>query len=311
MESSLISNTALVRTTNWKGHRVTSKVPLASCRLPLLSRPGTRPMHEKRNERERYEWEQWSMANPWRTRGDRNSRWKDTVVGAYRRHRWAQKARKRPVAIRLAGWDRRWHRTKLESTASVAVRIERGKRREGERKKGERERESVCAGEHSRATVLERAGDEGDEWGESVNTRMNRGPWFAVRKVIVRRSEGKDCSAIFIVIEWSFLYFRFRNFLLELTLKLNDLNIFKPVSWRLRMLGSRKEIVARKCIVAINVLLGILKELKNWLRFESFFFFEFETSLHEERNCNLGNHYCYWMFFFYFQYVINNFKLNY
>lgn len=83
------------------------------------------------------------------------------MVGAYRRHRWAQKARKRPVAIRLAGWDRRWHRTKLESTASVAVRIERGKRREGESKR--RERESVCSGEHSRATVLERAGDEGDE----------------------------------------------------------------------------------------------------------------------------------------------------
>lgn len=105
------------------------------------------------------------MANPWRTRGDRNSRWKDTVVGAYRRHRWAQKARKRPVAIRLAGWDRRWHRTKLESTASVAVRIERGKRRERERKRRGRERErgSVCTGEHSRATVLERAGDEGDE----------------------------------------------------------------------------------------------------------------------------------------------------
>ena len=89
------------------------------------------------------------------------------MVGAYRRHRWAQKARKRPVAIRLAGWDRRWHRTKLESTASVAVRIERGKRREGESKRRERERErereSVCSGEHSRATVLERAGDEGDE----------------------------------------------------------------------------------------------------------------------------------------------------
>ena len=86
------------------------------------------------------------MANPWRTRGDRNSRWKDTVVGAYRRHRWAQKARKRPVAIRLAGWDRRWHRTKLESTASVAVRIERGKRREGEskRREKERERERAC-----------------------------------------------------------------------------------------------------------------------------------------------------------------------
>lgn len=80
----------------------------------------------------------------------------------------------------------------------------------------------------------------------------------------MRRSEGKDCSAIFIVIEWSFLYFRFRNSLLELTLKLNDLNIFKRlVKIRLRMLGSRKEIVARKCIVGMNVLLGILKELKN------------------------------------------------
>lgn len=123
--------------------RASSDIKGSARRLPLLSRPGTRPMHEKRNERERYEWEQWSMANPWRTRGDRNSRWKDTVVGAYRRHRWAQKARKRPVAIRLAGWDRRWHRTKLESTASVAVRIERGKRREGERKKGERERACV------------------------------------------------------------------------------------------------------------------------------------------------------------------------
>lgn len=118
-----------------------SKVPLPPP-PPTLS-----PCTQKRND-----------TNPWRTRGDRNSRWKDTVVGAYRRHRWAQKARKRPVAIRLAGWDRRWHRTKLESTASVAVRIERD---EKERGRIERERES--GGEHSRATVLERAGGEGDE----------------------------------------------------------------------------------------------------------------------------------------------------
>lgn len=194
MESSLISNTALVRTTNWKGHRVTSKVPLASCRLPLLSRPGTRPMHEKRNERERYEWEQWSMANPWRTRGDRNSRWKDTVVGAYRRHRWAQKARKRPVAIRLAGWDRRWHRTKLESTASVAVRIERGKRREGERKKGERERACVpvsIVGRQSlnrrgtRAMNEERAWIRG--WIEVLDSPCGRWSCVEAREKIVAR----------------------------------------------------------------------------------------------------------------------------
>lgn len=193
MESSLISNTALVRTTNWKGHRVTSKVPLVV--LPHSFVPW---MHEKRNERERYEWEQWSMANPWRTRGDRNSRWKDTVVGAYRRHRWAQKARKRPVAIRLAGWDRRWHRTKLESTASVAVRIERGKRRERERKRRgrEREREGACVpvsivgrqslnGRGTRAMNEERAWIRG--WIEVLDSPCGRWSCVEAREKIVAR----------------------------------------------------------------------------------------------------------------------------
>lgn len=176
MESSLcFKYRARPVTTNWKGRSSDIK--------------GSAPPHSFHAERT----QKRNDTNPWRTRGDRNSRWKDTVVGAYRRHRWAQKARKRPVAIRLAGWDRRWHRTKLESTASVAVRIERGKRDEKERGRIEREwRVSIVGrqslnGRGTGAMNEERAWIRG--WIEVLDSP--RGRW------------SRDCSAIFIVIECS------------------------------------------------------------------------------------------------------------
>lgn len=75
-----------------------------------------------------------------------------------------------------------------------------------------------------------------------------------IRRAEGDRSEGKDCSAIFIVIEWSFLYFQ--SLQLELTLKLNDLKI----SIAYARIGEGN-------FVAINVLSGILKEFKNYTIF--------------------------------------------
>lgn len=74
------------------------------------------------------------------------------------------------------------------------------------------------------------------------------------------------------------------------------------------MLGSRKEIVARKCIVGINVLLGILKEFKNWYTIWKFFFLSLKLLLARKEiviwESIIDTEY------FYFQCVINNFKIK-
>lgn len=73
------------------------------------------------------------------------------------------------------------------------------------------------------------------------------------------------------------------------------------------MLGSRKEIVARKCIVGMNVLLGILKELKNCTIWK-FFFLSLKLLLARKEiviwESIIDTEY------FYFQCVINNFKIK-
>lgn len=81
--------------------------------------------------------------------------------GAFRRHRRAQKARKRPAAIRLAAGARRWHRTKLDGAAD---RREHGAGGCGdEESERERQRKERM---HGRATVLGRARnkDAGCAW---------------------------------------------------------------------------------------------------------------------------------------------------
>ncbi|KAK1127995.1 hypothetical protein K0M31_003488 [Melipona bicolor] len=88
--------------------------------------------------------------------------------GVRRRYRRAQKARKRPAAIRLAACDRRWHRTKLDGGADRRAQRRRGTPpRRGDERDGE-----TCAGVSTVGdVVLERARNEEERESEKARAR--------------------------------------------------------------------------------------------------------------------------------------------